>query len=151
MLWLIANREQLWAEAMHLYHGQHRFWELPPAEQKQAEDEQEQRNVEDGYAEPIATYLSRAYATNPIDRPMVVGYQGSDYYCYTNTQIYDHLEVPLDKRQGLSRRIGSLIQGMNGGWQRKSVRVNGQNARAFILNKTGADKKPRQDNNIPKF
>jgi hypothetical protein len=152
MQWLTINREQLWAEAMHLVSQEHHYWELPEAEQRQAEEEQEARSVEDGYTEPIARYLSRAYATNPVERPIVITHQGREVYVYTNTQIYDHLDVPFEKRQGISRRISAIIKNITGGlWRRRTVRLNGVSARGFTLDKEEADKRPRQDQGLPKY
>jgi hypothetical protein len=152
MQWLIQNREQLWAEAMHRLIGGHRFWELPEAEQRMAEEEQEQRMVEDGFTDPVAQLLARAYLENPVDRPLVVTLQKRECYCYTNTQLYDHLDVPLERRQGLSRRLSVLIAKIGGGkWSRQIVRFNGITARGFVLDKIEADKQPRVKMHLPKY
>lgn len=50
---LVAVRDQLWAEAVHLFKQGHEWWQLPPDAQR----EQDARYQEDAWTQPIAKWL----------------------------------------------------------------------------------------------
>jgi len=57
---LLADRDQLWAEAMHLFQGGHRWWPEAPAEHAVLAGEQEQRYEGDPWEPQISTWLREA-------------------------------------------------------------------------------------------
>jgi predicted P-loop ATPase len=55
--WLKANRDQLFAEALSLYHGKQDWWPSREFEKQVIESEQSSRYEADAWEEPIAAYL----------------------------------------------------------------------------------------------
>jgi len=150
--WLVINREQLWAEAMASLHAGHKFWALTDEQEKQATQEQESRVVEDGFDEPVRDILNTAFATSVVNRPLTHTHNGNDYYLFTNTRLYDMLNVPLERRQGHSRRIGLVIRRVGDGrWIKAKVRQFGCTTSAYLLPKVWADEQPRIDIDSPKY
>jgi hypothetical protein len=152
MRWLAENREQLWAEAMYLYRTDYTFWDMPEEYVETAKAEQEERMLEDGFEDPIREVLNAAFATDPARRPPTKMYMGVRVYCITNTYLYDALNVPLERRMALSRRVPQLVKKLtNGQWTRATIKDGQVVARGHILNCEWADAQPRVDIDSVKY
>lgn len=152
MGWLITNREQLWAEAVALLRTGHEFWALSEEHEKQAASEQEAREVEDGFEEPVRDIFNTAFATNPVQRPQVRLVDGIEHYAITNTALFDALNIPLDRRQAHVRRIPALVRRLySTRWHRSQIRQPDGTSRGYVLNKQWADAQPRVDVDSPKY
>ena len=146
--WLVAHREQLWAEAMHALVAGHEFWALTPEQEKQAQEEQSSRLGEDSLFESVDEVLNTAFATDPIKRPDVKAYNGVEYYAITMKRVYDMLDTPHNLRNvGTGTRIGRLVKDGAGGGKWVKVRLNqgGIKLDNYLLPKEWADAQPRSD------
>lgn len=144
--WLLNNRAQLWAEAMAAFREGYEFWALTEEQEKQATSEQESRVVEDGYDEPVRDILNTAFATSPVNRPRVVEVGGDEFYFIDNTNLHDQLNTPLERRQGLSRRMPRIVRRVSDNkWVRAHVRTTEGVRRGYTVPKKWADAQPRID------
>lgn len=57
---LRQDREQIWAEALHMLGQGEKWWPATPEESRQCNEEQEERNEQDAWFEPIAHWCETA-------------------------------------------------------------------------------------------
>lgn len=107
---LAQDRDQLLAEALHLYRMGHKWWPDPEFEAKWIKPEQETRIENDPWEEPIET------AVNELEPPI------------TLAKIVVKLGFESNSRVGTAdaRRIVSILQGL--GW----MKVRNNSSRYFI-------------------
>lgn len=69
---IALRRDQLWAEAMHLYRQGQRWW-LEPGEEAAAAEEQSEREEEDAWVEPLANRIAADMLTElTVDRALTL-------------------------------------------------------------------------------
>jgi predicted P-loop ATPase len=118
--WLRANRDQLFAEAVHLFKAG-RKWHVYPLEEARAQ--QEMRTAEDPWAQPIAAYL--------CGRQEV-----------TVSEIISHvLDVPVrEQTRVLSTRVGMMLSRLKC-TPTPVRRINGEPQRAWTVSESFASQK----------
>jgi predicted P-loop ATPase len=112
---LIATRDQLWAEAMHLYRAGTDYWTLPA----DAADEQEDRYDADAWAEPIHAWLDGRVTRDgayPIDLDLRPVDQGGGIRSCSVAEVLRHaLGVSTDKHTRADQmRVAAIMR--HAGW-----------------------------------
>lgn len=112
---IMELRDQLWAEAKVRFDKGDAWWELPP----EATEAQDDRYVEDVWAEPVLAYLDGT--SGLVGRRNVV----------TVAQVLSNaLEVdPKKQDRALQTRVGNLLRRM--GWKRFEVKRGGVKIREY--------------------
>lgn len=106
------NREQLWAEALHLYRSGFKWWDFP---KEAARDEQDARFVADSWEEPISRYLdgqapSEWYGKEHTNGPIL--------RVSTTEILYSALRIDIGKHTRQDQmRVGTIMRRMN--WRSK--------------------------------
>lgn len=130
-------RDQLWAEAVKRYQDGFQWWQVPKG---LAEDEQDQRYVEDPWEERISEYLE-GHAPAPSYPPWRNGGARSAYINKVTIRELMEYALKLDVgRQGKQeqRRVGDIMRHL--GWIKlKQQRVSGSSRRIRPYLRPGVD------------
>ncbi|WP_187776018.1 virulence-associated E family protein [Salinicola corii] len=130
-------RIQLWAEALREYRKGFRWWDVPKSE---AEDEQDQRYLEDPWEERIHDYLEGHAPANAYPDWRNGGARGEPVNKVTTRELMENA-LRLDVgRQGMQeqRRVGNVMRHL--GWMKQKQQrsaLTGQRIRPYL--RPGAD------------
>jgi putative DNA primase/helicase len=124
------QRDQLWAEALARFKRGEKWWEMPP----EARDVQEDRYIEDVWAEPVHRWLDGLCSSDRYGSGMAAKIQ--------KTTVAEILSRALDvdaKKQdrAMQTRVGNLLRRM--GWRRIEKRVGGIKIRQYCRPTTQAN------------
>ncbi|MBN6739133.1 DEAD/DEAH box helicase family protein [Acidithiobacillus sp. MC6.1] len=122
--YLIAHRDQLWAEAVHLARNGHRYWEMPQG----TEEMQEKYRSQHKWEAQLGKWC--AGALDPVFYPGEVGYPPK----YTTTDII--LEFAIGKPRGQWTNadqvdVGNVLRHL--GWVKKRTRVGKRFENRYFL------------------
>lgn len=108
--WVEKNRDQLWAEAVHLMNTVDKWWDVSNATEHQAA-----RYVGDSWDEIIANYLFAKSETS------------------TNDILTNCLKIEIGKHSKAdATRIGQIMAAQHKNWIKKQVMRNGVSTRIYV-------------------
>jgi predicted P-loop ATPase len=115
---MIATRDQLWAEAMHLYREGTDYWTLPP----DAVDEQEDRYDADVWSVRIHAWLDGHVTRDgayPIDLDLRPADQGGGLRSTSVDEILEHvITLPVKERRTPEQmRVAAVLR--HAGWTKR--------------------------------
>lgn len=113
------DRDQLWAEAVTRLHRGECYWDLPA----QAEDEREQRYMQDSWTDPVLDWLDGRGEDYPAGMVMIQG----RYPATVNIDQVLTYALRLDKSRQTRQeqmRLGAIIKRL--GWTKVRKRVDGR-------------------------
>lgn len=106
---LVAERDQLWAEAVHMFRAGFEWWRLPPG----AEREQDERFSEDVWTERTMAWINGKAQESQYDHLGIQGRSkdGEPLEFTTGDVLTYALRVdPGRQDRGMSTRVGSILQ-----------------------------------------
>jgi hypothetical protein len=140
------DREQLWAEAYHLYREGFDFWHLPEEAEAEARQHQDAAYVPDETEEVVEATLARAFAETEAARPPVFSYMGRECYFVGTIELMAAVsgeDRAFAKNAGLGRRVRAAMTKQKQ-WLRAVVRAqSGVQRRGYVMACKDADAAPR--------
>ena len=143
---IVADRAQLWAEAVYLYRSGHAFWHLSPEATSEAEERQEQAHMPDHTEEVAQALLNRAYAVVASHRPPVVQYMGRACYFVGTQELMVAVageDFAFAKNAGLTKRIRSAMMRIPGWTEANVYDTQRTRRRGYVMPIIEADAEPR--------
>lgn len=139
---IVADREQLWAEAVALYRAGFDFWDMPPDAAEEAEQRQEEAHIPDLTEERIRMVLARVHSADPAHQPPGrTLINGRDHYFVPSLVLMEAVsgEKYADaKNNGLSKRVRSAMMRVKE-WQPVNAWLDGLRRRGYAVSVEWAD------------
>jgi hypothetical protein len=103
--WLMANRDQLWAEAVYCYKKGDKWWPEGEAESKMVSTEQEKRRINDPWGASIYDFIVTRWRARPEED-------------IDNDDLFDLVGLEKGHRNvAHGKRLGAIMESL--GWLRK--------------------------------
>lgn len=142
---IIADREQLWAEAVEMNRQQHPFWSLSAEAEEELKKYHEQFFAVDDFTELVGEIVARAQADEQAHRPPVVTHFGAPHYFIGTSELaFAAAAVPSRYATGVSRRLANIVRKEHPEWVPVNVRdSNGVKRRGYVRRCDEVDALPR--------
>jgi predicted P-loop ATPase len=119
---LRSDRDQLWAEAVHLYRSGAHWWPETDAHRQLLADHVATRSVADPWEEVISSWLERGSETRPLTAALLLSEALK-------------VEVPARMSGADSNRIGRVMRSL--GYERKQRRIQSRRCHVYVKIKQG--------------
>lgn len=132
---IAAQRDQLWAEAVRMFHDKHQWWVMPP----EAADEQEKRYQIDSWEEVIQPWLNRPADNERYPHRLLPG-DRVEWVTVTEVLSYAlRLEVAKHNKQD-QMRVAAIMHRI--GWENIRSTIAGERQWRWMRKQGGGDDPP---------